>query len=112
MEQGLGNDPLKVMLKGKSVEEKICKDLYGKDADYHNAIVAAGDSALCKDNPQEFTDKAKNFFRSFDGHNAAIIMAINLAKINDIDTVSISEATIKNLMLNILFSVVFYVVYA
>lgn len=110
---GLGDTPFSTAEK----EEEVCRSFYGKQsaAAYQAAVKAAGDTALCTDNFEKptFTKNAKRFFASFDGNNAGIVMAINLAKINNLEEVKKDvNASVKNLALNMLFSVTFYVVYA
>lgn len=108
VQENLGKDPFST----KEKQNDVCKGFYGKEESrYQAAIQEAGDTALC-DTSYAFTDKAKNFFAAFDANNSGIVMAINLAQIAKIDTVKVTMATVKNLALNMLFSVTFYVVYA
>lgn len=106
--------------KTPNFEKNICEGIYGKDeTKYFQAIQAAeeagqanaDDKPFCKQD-KTFTEHAQGFFSSFDSHNAAIVLAVNLAEINTLDLVNVNQPSAKELFINISFSTVLYIVYA
>jgi hypothetical protein len=99
-------------------QKQVCIGIYGNfdtnNADYQAAVTAAGpDNALCEVETPTFTSKATALFQRYDGSNAAIVMAINLAKVTQLDNVySKQNIQLKDLALNSLFSLIFYIIYA
>ncbi len=90
----------------------FCEGLYGQE----NYSPPPDDSGYCVGNPntKELTAKGKNFFATFDSNNAAIILAINMGKVAEINKVTLKnhQQAAKDLLLNTLFSTTLYIVYA
>lgn len=94
--------------------EGICKSIYGKTkTSYEQAIKDSGDSALCAPDSFTFSGKGKEFFSRFNANNAAMVLAVNLAKISDLDKVfpQGKNLTLSKLLINQLFSIIFYIIY-
>lgn len=82
---------------------KNCKNL--RNLYPNNKICSSNDS---------FTPQAAQFFSNFSADNISFIMAMNLANISDISTVSelVTQApTIQNVAINILISTILYFIY-
>ncbi|MCA9373759.1 hypothetical protein KC725_01225 [Candidatus Peregrinibacteria bacterium] len=112
VEQGLQSEEA-------SFQKGICEGIYGKD-NYENTVDKAyeeWDGSTKESEPwctngKEFTDRAKNFFASYDSHNAAIVLAVNMAELDLLDTVNVNQPSLKQLVVNSLFSAALYIVYA
>lgn len=99
--------------KNPELDKKVCQGLYGVDtAEYTIAVTAAGENALCAAGSPTFTDSGKIFFARFGAQNAAVVLAINYGNIADYDKVKLSLTNTTKLVINIFFSVVFYLIYA
>jgi len=101
-----------------SFEKQFCEGLYGKTDYFSNIKEVPEEDRFCggeqgASNYARFTDKAKNFFTKYDSHNAAIVLAINMAEIGNLDVVKggAANASLSKLTINIIFSIVFYIVY-
>lgn len=110
--EGIGKNPID----NPDFVEQICYGIYGgKDsaALYEKRIDEAGEGALCKKSPVEFKDDSvKNFFTQFDAQNAAMIMALELQQIGSIDVVKYNVPDIKDLISNMMFSVIMFIIYS
>lgn len=91
----------------------FCEGMYGPEGDYSPPV---DDSGYCVGNPntKELTAKGKSFFATYDSNNAAIVMAINMGKVAEINKVTLKDPTkaARDLFLNTLFSTTLYIVYA
>lgn len=94
--------------------KKICQGIHGyTKAEYEKSVTDWGDSALCNKDNASFTQKGEEFFTRWDGRNAAVALAVNLANSTELQKVFPNQKiTITNLMLNNLFSLIFYIIYA
>lgn len=62
---------------------------------------------------QQLTDLGKSFFSTFNSRNAALVMAIELQDIVNLDTLPKDKiTTLKDLAINTIFSIIFFVIYA
>lgn len=122
VESGLQDEKKFKDIKAEDVkfQRDVCEGMYGKEKSKYDTAIAAAEEAA-KDNPnsapfctidKEFKEKAKGFFAQYDSNNAAIVLAINLMEINGLDVVKVSQPDAKNLAINVLFSIVLYIVYA
>lgn len=103
-----------------NLNKDACEGIYGKE-NYEQSIADAEKESQNQgeNSPKPFCDKNKSFtkegqefFSKFDSNNAAIVMAVNLAQINLLDVVNVTQPDLKNLAINVMFSVILYVVYA
>jgi len=90
----------------------ICK---GKKLDFSKVAISKKDDNSTDEQKAAKINKTRDFFYKlfdkFDANNAALAMALNLQKIYSIDSVKLSGKFDK-LALNMIFSVVLYVIYA
>ncbi|MEZ4086821.1 MAG: hypothetical protein R3B71_00540 [Candidatus Gracilibacteria bacterium] len=114
VEQGLNTED-------SNLQKGFCEGIYGKD-NYENTVDKAQSEwessgrhpesqPWCLRN-KTFTERAKNFFAGYDSHNAAIVLALNMAELNQLDTVSLNEPSLKQFVINSLFTAALYIVYA
>lgn len=114
VEQGLSTNST---LGTDAFEKRICEGLYGGKsvAEYEKTVNGLAGQALCgtaaTGTNMRLTADAKRFFSKFDGHNAAVVMALSFMNIGNIDKVQVPNPTLENLTLNMLFSALFYIVY-
>lgn len=99
----------------------ICEGIYGKDGYEETVNQAYEEWTANEERPEaepwcnvdkEFTQRAQNFFADFDSHNAAIVLAVNMAELDLLDTVNVRQPSLRQLMVNSLFSATLYIVYA
>ena len=103
--------------KDPNLQKSVCEGIYGKfeEGNYETAVNNASqdeNKPFCNADSPTLTDDAKKFFTTYDSNNAAIVLAVNIAQINNLPTVKSGVANIKNLGINVLFSIVLYIVYA
>ncbi len=70
---------------------------------------------LCKPGDvRSLSDKGKQFFSTFDSNNAAIVLAINMGKVAEVNKVVLKDPAhaVKSLLINVLFSTMLYIVYS
>jgi hypothetical protein len=92
-----------------------CEGIYSKtyyQQSQRDAAEKDPNGLLCDEN-RHFTAKAKEFFRTYDGNNAAIAIALNLGNVSSLDDVYAAKVNLKlhDLFINSIFSVIFYVIY-
>jgi len=108
--------------------ERVCTSMFGHPNVFQeklDAITASGkknaledpDKFYCKlvNKKYELTDSGKTFFGKYSSKNSALILAVQMMKIVDVDKLSDSLKTgtpsISKLSFELLFSVVLYVIY-
>ncbi len=98
-----------------SLSAKICdKMVKGQAANPLCAPAKSeGKPGGAKTTKTELTNMGKSFFSSFNSRNAALIMAVELMNIVDIDQVMPANVqSLKSLAINSIFSIIFFIIYA
>lgn len=114
VESGFGVGIENIFANKDTYEGAICHGLYGQDKDAYQASVdkatAAGFS-FCNKEPATLTENAKLFFNKFDGYNAGIILAVNMMQVDNLNKVTVNQASLKDLSVNIIFSTFLYIIH-
>lgn len=97
------------------LEQAVCGHLEDLGA-YQSSVDLQGEGtyAMCSDE-STFTANARQFFQRLSSNNIALVMAVNLGQIHEgikVSELVRQEPTISNLTINILFSIIIYIVYA
>lgn len=116
VEAGFGEKIENIFAGKPTYESAICQGLYGQGTDaYHASLEKAkgsGGFAFCEDTtPPTLTKEAKLFFNRFDGYNAGIILAVNMMQVDNLNKVTVNQASLKDLSVNIIFSTFLYIIY-
>ncbi len=102
----------------KSLDDKICNDMMNmkevKETDKKNPYCEQAEfDADKKEMKYKLSDAGKQFFSTFNSRNAALVMAVELMGITDIDKVEINKVKdITTLAINTIFSLIFFIIYA
>ena len=97
------------------LEEAVCGHL--EDAGAYGSSInlqGEGEYSMCADD-NTFTTNARQFFQRLSSNNIALVMAVNLGQIHEgikVSELVKQEPSITNLTINILFSIIIYIVYA
>jgi hypothetical protein len=106
--------------------DRVCRAMFGHPDKHELRVVNVGPEKAqqyyCqlqgKDNNRKYvlTDNGKSFFQQFTSRNSALILAVQMMKVVDIDKLSDAlrgqNPDISGLTFNLLFSVIMYLVYA
>jgi hypothetical protein len=118
------NQDLKEKLANMSADEKekmrsLCRNIYGKDPkkfqeDLKDQNVRMNSLCTVNNNQYEFQQKGVDYFTRYGSRNAAMIMAIQMMKVVQIDEVKEQmgqKISLSTLTFNLIFSVVLYILY-
>lgn len=109
---GTGKNNPKELTNDEQFKKGICELNYGYGDKY--APPAENGYCIADKTKKDFTQKGKDFFRMYDSNNAAIVLAVNMGKVAEINKVTIKDFTqaVKSMLLNVLFSTMMYIVYS
>ncbi|MBU0668256.1 hypothetical protein KJ951_04420 [Patescibacteria group bacterium] len=98
-----------------AMQKSFCEFFHGKDK-YATSLlkaeeVASESTPVWCTGAKTFSDKGKEFFTKFDSANAGIAISVNLLQLNLLDTVEVTESSVKELAINVLFSTILFIVY-
>ena len=109
---GEGQNNPKKLTENQAYVTNICEMLYGQGEKY--APPEQDGYCVPSKDVRTLTEKGQSAFRMFDSNNAAIVLAINMGQIAQINKVKLKDFTeaVKSMLLNVLFSTMLYIVYA
>jgi len=98
------------------LEQAVCNqldDIGGIEARAID-IPTGGQNQMCADR-NNFTSNARQFFQTLSANNIALVMAVNMGQIHEgleVSQLVRTDPSLTNLTINIIFSIIMYVVYA
>jgi hypothetical protein len=101
-------------IKDPEIRSNICTGLYGKVSERNSAPMP--DDSICKIEGDKyiFSAKGETYFNAYAPNNAALVMAIDMGKILELDKVELPKNPadpLKALITNVTLSVAFYIIY-